>query len=926
MSNNKKYWKNLAELDSANDNVFDKLQNKEFVEEIPVDEFLSDKDNLTNSSTTRRDFLKYIGFSTAAATLAACEGPVVKSIPYVVQPKEIIPGVANYYATTIGNGYDFANILIKNREGRPIKVEKNSMAPEEHAANARVHASILDLYDNARLAQPTKDNMPISWFGFEYETKAGLEEISKSSKDIVLLTQTFASPSTRKLIDDFKAKYKNVRHVVYDSISESKALDAYESKYGLRGLANYDFSKSKVIVSVGADFLGDWQGGGFDVSYAKGRVPNKGKMSRHIQFESNMTLSGANSDMRIPLKYAEQKLVILEIYNSLFSKKIKIDSDLSISDKLRKAIDNTIEEIKSNKKGSVVISGIQDENYQNLILQINEKLSSNSFNPSKTILTRDGKDEDVLQLISDMNQGKVGALIMCGVNPAYTLSNSEEFIKSLKSLEMSICFSMKNDETANHSKYVAASNHYLESWCDYEIVSNEFSLAQPVIKTLFDTKQFQEILLVWNENKTTVHDYIKNYWNENILGTDSWNKALHDGVFVKRRKNKIFANSKSNKNTFKLDNVKASNKFELNIYPKTGMGDGQHANNPWLQEFPDPLTRATWDNYLTISEYDAKELGLYLEPSTFFNQSRNDANGGLNGKYAIIKLGNKELKVPALIQPGQARGTVGLAFGYGRSKGVKSEMMTGVNAYQLYKNFNSSQSVEISSTNEIHEFACIQLQNTLMGRGDIIKETSLEIFNTKDSSVWNSEAVVSLNHIETPVSSPDVDLWQEFDRSIGHHFNLSIDLNACTGCGACVIACHTENNVPVVGKSEIRKSRDMHWLRIDRYYSSEDSFYEDDMKKDNISGLSSSLTSFGELENPSENPQVAFQPIMCQHCITHHVKQFAQLQLQVTEDKDKIIWPTIDVLVPDIVLTTVLIRLEDLTGSFTMEMTNLITT
>ena len=476
MSKNKKYWKNLAELNSDNNDVFDKLQNKEFVEEIPIDEFLSDKDNLKDSSTSRRDFLKYIGFSTAAATLAACEGPVVKSIPYVVQPKEIIPGVANYYATTIGNGYDFANILIKNREGRPIKVEKNSMAPEENAANARVHASILDLYDNARLAQPTKDNMPISWFGFEYETKAVLEKISKSDKDIVLLTQTFASPSTKKLIADFRAKYNNVRHVVYDSISESKALDAYESKYGLRGFANYDFSKSKVIVSIGADFLGDWQGGGFDVSYAKGRIPNKGKMSRHIQFESNMTLSGANSDLRIPLKYDEQKIVILEIYNSLFGNKIKIDSNLSISDKLRKAIDATIEEIKSNKKGSVVISGIQDENYQNLILQINEKLSSNSFNPSKTILTRNGNDDEVTQLISDMNQGMIGALIMCGVNPAYTLSNSEEFIKSLKSLEMSICFSMKNDETANHSKYVAASNHYLESWCDYELVLNEFSL------------------------------------------------------------------------------------------------------------------------------------------------------------------------------------------------------------------------------------------------------------------------------------------------------------------------------------------------------------------------------------------------------------------------------------------------------------------
>ena len=296
------------------------------------------------------------------------------------------------------------------------------------------------------------------------------------------------------------------------------------------------------------------------------------------------------------------------------------------------------------------------------------------------------------------------------------------------------------------------------------------------------------------------------------------------------------------------------------------MGDGQCANNPWLQEFPDPITRTTWDNYLTISEADAKELNLYLEPSTFFNQSKNGADGGLNGKYAVISLEDTEIKVPVMIQPGQARGTVGLSFGYGRSRGVKDVMMTGVNGFKLFKNFKSTQSIKINFTDEIHEFACVQLHNTLMGRGDIIKETSLEIFNTKNVNDWNPEAVVSLNHIETPVSSPSVDLWDEFDRSIGHHFNLSIDLNACTGCGACVIACHAENNVPVVGKEEIRKSRDMHWLRIDRYYSSEDSFESDDQKKDDISGLGSSLSTFGEMENPSDNPQVAFQPIMCQHC------------------------------------------------------------
>ena len=865
MSNNKKYWKNLAELNSENNDVFDKLQNKEFVEEIPVDEFLSDKDNLANSSTTRRDFLKYIGFSTAAATLAACEGPVVKSIPYVVQPKEIIPGVANYYATTIGNGYDFANILIKNREGRPIKVEKNKLAPDSKSANARVHASILDLYDNARLSQPMKNNMPISWFGFEYETKSKLEEISRGSKEIILLTQTFASPSTYKLIEDFKSKYKNVQHISYDSISESSALNAYELRYGIRGLANYDFSKSKVIVSIGADFLGDWQGGGFDCSYAKGRIPSEGIMSRHIQIESNMTLSGANADLRVPSKLNEQKLILLEIYKAIVGKNINVETDISLNPKMKRIVAETIQEIKSGNQGSVVISGIQEQNYQSLVLEINEKLNSHSFLPSKTILTRSSSNEAISKLVSEMNNGNVGAIIMSGVNPVYSMPNSNAFVQGLKNVDLSICFSMKADETAIVSEYVAASNHYLESWGDFELVSGNFSLAQPVIKTLFDTKQFQELLLTWTDNKLTIHDYIKNNWKNNILNSGDWNKALHDGVYYEAAKIKS-PTSYSSPKLFKILSDSSSNLYELNIYAKTGMGDGKHANNPWLQEFPDPLTRATWDNYLTVSEYDAKELGLYLEPSTFFNQSSNDANGGLNGKYAIIKLGDKTIKAPVIVQPGQARGTVGLAIGYGRSKGIKSEMMTGVNAYHLYKDYFPVQKVEIIATDEIHEFALIQLQNTLMGRGDIIKETTLEVFNTKSSEVWNNQIMVSLNHIETPVSSPDVDLWQEFDRSIGHHFNLSIDLNACTGCGACVIACHAENNVPVVGKSEIRKSRDMHWLRIDRYYSSEDSFYQDDQKKDNISGLDSSLSSFGELENPSENPQVAFQPIMCQHC------------------------------------------------------------
>ena len=263
---------------------------------------------------------------------------------------------------------------------------------------------------------------------------------------------------------------------------------------------------------------------------------------------------------------------------------------------------------------------------------------------------------------------------------------------------------------------------------------------------------------------------------------------------------------------------------------------------------------------------DAKELGLDFERSNFFSQGSHDATGGLNGRYAVVTVDGVSVEVPVIIQPGQANGSIGMAFGYGRTEGMKAEMQTGVNAYPFYSNFDNVQNVTVEATTGKHEFACVQLHNTLMGRGDIIKETDLNTYNNEDKEVWNPVSVVSLDHKETPVSSPKVDLWAEFDRSIGHHFNLSIDLNACTGCGACVIACHAENNVPVVGKEEIRRSRDMHWLRIDRYYSSEATFEEDNEKKDNISGIGSSMIDFGEMESPALNPQVAFQPIMCQHC------------------------------------------------------------
>ena len=866
MASNKKYWKSEAEL-NPNDSLVETLRQNEFPEEIPVDEFLGNKEKLADSSTSRRDFLKYVGFSTAAASLAACEGPVRRSIPYVVKPEQIIPGVANYYATTIANGFDFASILIKTREGRPIKVENNDQAKVLGGANARVQASVLSLYDSTRLQGPYSNGEPVEWDVLDASVKARLASLQNSEQQLVFLTQTYASPSTSRLMEEYRSTYPNLVHVTYDAISEDAALNAYASKYGERALANYNFDKAELIVSFGADFLADWQGGGYDSGYAMGRVPAEGKMSRHIQLEANLSLTGANADKRIPLAPSAQKKALASLYGMLNNSSVNSD----LADDVKESLNAIAAEIRKAGSGAVVVTGLDDADAQTLVLAINEMLDSQAFDPSAPRYTRQGNIQAVNQLISDMKSGKVGALIMDGVNPMFTLPNAEDFAEGLDQVGLSVAFSTNWNETTERVQFTAAANHFLESWGDAQFQKGQYSLMQPTIKELFDTRQFQSAAMSWLGKEETYYEYIKETWETEVLDGSSWNEALQAGVFTagmaaEGSSEEAAATQVGEEDTTStiaplaqaVQRLASAQQapVELTLYSKVGMGDGQQAGNPWLQEFPDPISRVTWDNYVTVSRTDANNWDL---------ENKNVANGGLDGSYVNLTVGETKLEgIPVIIQPGQAPGTVGLSLGYGRSVGMKDEMEVGVNAYTLYKDFNSHQAVVVEKASGTHEFACIQLHNTLMGRGDIIKETTLEIFNTKDVAEWNHVPQVSLNHQEVPATS--VDLWDSFDRSIGHHFNMSIDLNACTGCGACVIACNAENNIPVVGKKEVRMSRDMHWLRIDRYYSSEDTFEEDNIKKDEFSGAFESKSGFEEMETAAANPQVAFQPVMCQHC------------------------------------------------------------
>nr|WP_314752706.1 4Fe-4S dicluster domain-containing protein [uncultured Capnocytophaga sp.] len=781
-------------------------------------------ENIHNISTSRRDFLKFLGFSTAVAALAGCEGAVHKTIPYVIQPESIVAGEANYYATCIADGFDFASVLVKTREGRPIAVLRNPEAKAGGAVNARILASVLSLYDEHRNPSPTLSQGGELWQQLDTKAITALEKAKTEGKQIVMLSQTLASPSSYALIELLKEKYPTFKLVEYDTISEEATLRAFEKRCGLRAMPDYDFSKAKLIVSFDADFLGDWNGGGYEVGYAQGRIPSKANgMSRHIQLEANLSLTGANADERIALTPQQLKVALAQFYIFLTEYQTYHPENLSaeINEKLKAIAD----EVKKAGSDAVIVTGIDKDNAQELTFALNKILKSKAFIPETPILTRKG---DVTwkfkPLLTDMNEGKVGVLFINNLNPLYSLPNAEAFAAGLKKVPFSVSFAMRADETAQQTTLWAPQPHYLESWGDVEFKYGHYGLMQPCIRPLFNTKQWQDCFLQWIGHKESYYDFIKAHWENHILKGFSWEQALHDGTFVDNEKRFDFEQQEEErlslfrtKESFTDISIsqllisQSKTPFELSLYTSTALGDGQQANNPWLQELPDPIHRTTWDNFLTMHPTDAQTLGI---------ENWHTADGALDGHQAKISANGKTIVAPVLITPAQAQGSVGLALGYGRKAGIQTEMQVGINAFLLYKDHCKDQGVQIEKADGTHQFACLQLQNELVGRKNILKEISLDTFLNSSVEVWNPQPNKTKKAPTTP-----------------HHFKLSIDLNACTGCAACVIACHAENNVPVVGKEEVRRSRDMHWLRIDRYESRE-----------------------------NEQRCVGFQPVMCQHC------------------------------------------------------------
>ncbi|GJM33194.1 MAG: molybdopterin oxidoreductase [Saprospiraceae bacterium] len=905
---NKGVWIGVEQL--KNTAEYQQATKQEFVE-LPVIGQLSDQKTL-DVETNRRDFLKYLGFGLGAATIAAgCEIPVKKAIPYVVKPDSIVPGIASYYASSFVQGGDYCAILVKTREGRPIKIEGNSLSKvTKGGTSARAQASVLSLYDTNRFTGPakvvngavTKDS-GMTWADLDKEISGKLSTGSR----IRIVSNTNLSPTSKKALSDFQNKFANAEVVVYDPVSSSAILQANQECFTQQVIPGYHFDKARVIVSFDADFLGTWIS---PVEYASQYAANrkitdatKASMSRHIQIESHMSLTGSNADNRILVKPSEQGAAIVTLYNEIaaVSGRSRVNGPELSAEKAAK-ISKVAKELLGTRNHALVVSGSNNVGEQVLINAINDMLGSygNTIDLNNASLQRQGLDSNIQNLIREMNSGSVDAIFIVGdANPVFDVPNAAQFVSGLSKVALKVALAATPNETNMLCDYVAPIHHYLESWGDAEPKRGQYSLIQPTITPVFaavgmqGTRQAEESLLRWAGAETLdtnaeqpYMEYLKTYWEENMFPSQSnfatfqafWDNTLHNGVFEVEQYSIQVAFSGNVTSAAAKVRKPSTSELEISFFETVNMGGGQYANNPWLMEMPDPVTRCVWGNYLAIPVLwdGGNEFSAFKDLNSSEHYSEAD-------KVEVEVNGTKQIAT-VIRQFGQMRGTVALAIGYGRSQtgkmGSALGNQFGVNIYpwlSLDENGNTqyyATSVNVSGSVETEsEFACVQYHHT-MGvtardeNGELVKnpddpEKALNVDEKTvmtlgagyqggltDRSIIYQTNLDKLNelthHIEEKRTEAEYlnsktlypyDKYNEEFYSQGHHWGMFVDLNACIGCGACQVACVAENNVPVVGKREVHRHHEMTWLRIDRYF-------------------------FGDYENPN----VVYQPMMCQHC------------------------------------------------------------
>ena len=808
-----KYWRSIEELN-------DPVSFKKAEMRLEVD---AKRVGIQNQPASRRDFLKTFGFSVAAASLvASCTKPVNKAIPYLLKPEEVTPGMANYYASSYFEGNEYCSVLVKVRDGRPIKIEGNGLSPvSQQGTSARVQASILNLYDDARFKTPIKRGEATNWEEVDNYIKNKVGQLKRDNKKLVLLTSTIISPSTKAVINKFLAENPNAQWLQYDAVSATGILKANEISFGKAFVPDYHFEKAKVIVSFGADFLGTWLSNvEYTKAYSAGRklLEAGDEMSRHYQFESGMSITGSNADVRIPVKPSEEGVLVANLYNELLKNKGLSSANVPNS---TYDLSGLVADLLETQGKSLVVSGSNDVNIQLIINGINNLLGNygNTVLTGKTLNTHQGIDSEFETFISELKNKTIAGVMCWGVNPVYNHPAGNEIKQAFEGLELSVSFAERPDETTGTCHWICPAPNYLEAWDDAEPKTGSFSLVQPTISKLFDSRQVQESLIKWGGlEETDFYSFIKNYWIENFKNQQTefsderifWNSTLQLGVFEPA--NSEFAELTYSENGLSnsLSQIKpATDGWEIALYESVALSNGNAANNPWLQELPDPVAKVSWDNFAAVPVKWAAENGIQ-------NESVITVNG---------------IELPVIVQPGQAADTISVALGYGRTIAGKVGDGVGKNMFPMSIIENGSKKLWLAGaivqkTEKKFELAISQTHHSMEGR-PIVRETN---FNE-----WKINPAAG-NQLKEEHEKHAVTLYPEVEFK-GHHWGMAVDLSSCTGCGNCAVSCQAENNIQVIGKEQVRNRRIMHWIRIDRYFSSD-----------------------------AENPEVFHQPVMCQHC------------------------------------------------------------
>jgi MoCo/4Fe-4S cofactor protein with predicted Tat translocation signal len=913
MAMNRKYWKGMDELNETPS--FIENRDREFLPDTnTVEEFLGDE-KLNETSTGRRDFLKFLGFSVAAATVAACEAPVVKAVPYVNKPEDVVPGKANWYASTYYDGNSYANILVKTREGRPIHIKGNrEQGFTKGGVNPQILASVLSLYDGERLQHAVKEGEGIETAVADREVKSELEKIKGNGGRVVLVSRTLASPSSYAAVNEFRnyitggaandelideegaaeaapASGASFEHIEYDAVSYSAMRKANQATFGKNLIPDYDLSQAKTIVSFSADFLSSWLlPTQFAGQYMSRRNPDGDWMSKHYQFESNMSITGSNADERFMLKPSEEGAVLAALIKACGGNVSGVNTALpeTISEEAIKQVASDL------KKGGVVLAGANNVGVQLLANQLNNLIGAYEkvINLNNPINLFRSNDDRMMALLKDITSGKAPhAVIFYGVNPVYTSPNGKAMAEALDKIGLTVSFAQYADETASKCKYIIPDHHGLEAWNDYSPKANEYAIAQPTIRPLFDTCAAQETLLVWagkanrqGKDSTVFYDFMQRTWEQNGYDETAyadfltyWNTTIHNSALSMPAK----AAGRHEFNSGALSGVAnilpKGGDLEVVLYQKAGIGAGEQANNPWLQEMPDPISKVTWDNYITMNPETMDKEGYNL---------RLDQEHGAT--LAEITVGEESFILPVYPSPGQAPNTIGVALGYGRGEnderigkaafhtkefggyetdGDGNRKKIGENAFRFVQTAGGTMEyaavASITNKKESYPIATTQIHQTVMGRNSVIRETTLDIYKNNGVEAYNPPHELMKidehgHHVYAPLE--EFDLWDKHPvEHVGHRWGMTIDLSSCIGCGACLIACQSENNVPVVGKDEVRRGREMHWLRLDRYYASDE--------EATIGQRTDADTfNYGKAEKPALNPKVVHQPMMCQHC------------------------------------------------------------